>query len=246
MGKLQMIIKNIPSIIKQPKLIFAILSFFIVAVFSFSYTAFASKSSAEDRGKTLGVENAISPTATPTTEPTTIPTAIPTIAKIKNIYPTPTSGVVINPTPTQSPAKSSSSNSTSNPASDSSPTPTATPTPTSAPQSTTTPTPTVVQSEIAVTIGVEYAGQKNSDSYSVKVSPNQSVWEAVQKAIGVSNLQYTDYGGSMGIFITGLNGVAAAANQYYEFRVNGVSSDIGISSYVCKDGDRLDFILTAF
>lgn len=244
MGKLQMIAKNVPSIIKQPKLIFAILSFFIVAVFSFSYTAFASKSTAEIKESTLGVKNTIVLSPIPTAEPTATPTIVPTIVKARKTYPTPT--ITITPTPTQAPSTNSNSNSNSGSNSNSSQSPTATPTPTSIPTPTVTPTPVVEQSKLTVTIGVEYAGQKKSDSYSVEVSPNQSAWEAVQKAIGISNLQYTDYGGSMGIFVTGFNGIAAAGNQYYEFRVNGVSSDVGISSYVCKDGDGLDFILTAF
>jgi hypothetical protein len=65
-------------------------------------------------------------------------------------------------------------------------------------------------------------------------------------AVGINNLQYTDYGGDMGIFITGLNGINAASNQYFEFRVNGVSSNVGVSSYKCNDGDKLDFVLTSF
>jgi hypothetical protein len=65
-------------------------------------------------------------------------------------------------------------------------------------------------------------------------------------AVGINNLQYTDYGGDMGIFITGFNGINAASNQYFEFRVNGVSSTSGVSSYKCNDGDKLDFVLTPF
>jgi len=99
---------------------------------------------------------------------------------------------------------------------------------------------------LTVQIGVDYAGQKNADSYSVTVDQGQSAWDAVVKAIGINNLQYTDYGGNMGIFITSFNGINAASNQYFEFRVNGVSSTLGVSGYKCNDGDKLDFVLTSF
>ena len=73
----------------------------------------------------------------------------------------------------------------------------------------------------------------------------QSAWDAVVSAVGLSNLQYTDYE-SMGMFITGFNGINAASNHYFEFRVNGVSSNTGVSNYKVNDGDKLDFVLMSF
>jgi hypothetical protein len=93
---------------------------------------------------------------------------------------------------------------------------------------------------------VDYAGQKSTDSYSITVNPGQSAWDAVVSAIGMDNIKYTDYGGDMGKFITSFNGIEASGNQYYEFRVNGVSSSIGASGYKCNDNDKLDFVLTSF
>jgi hypothetical protein len=110
------------------------------------------------------------------------------------------------------------------------------------PTETQTPTP----AGLGVQVGIDYAGQKASDLYSTTVSQGQSAWDAVVSAVGSGNLQYTDYGGDMGIFITGFNGINAASNQYFEFRVNGVSSTLGVSSYKCNDGDKLDFVLTSF
>lgn len=78
------------------------------------------------------------------------------------------------------------------------------------------------------------------------VNPGQTAWEAVRAAIGIENLQYADYGGDLGIFISGFNGIAAASNQYYEFRINGTSSNVGVSSYTCNNEDKLEFVLTTF
>ena len=117
-----------------------------------------------------------------------------------------------------------------------------TPTPTSAPTATPTPTP----AGLKIQIGIDYAGQKTADSYTTTVNPGQSAWDAVSSAVGSNNLKYTDYGGDMGIFITGFNGIDAASNQYFEFRVNGVSSNTGVSNYKVNDGDKLDFVLMSF
>jgi hypothetical protein len=133
---------------------------------------------------------------------------------------------------------------------------TPTPQPTNAP--TLTPTPTLTPSPIPteditptpvglkIQIGVDYAGQKAADSYTVSVNPGQTAWDAVAAAVGINHLQYTDYGGNMGIFITGFNGINADSSHYFEFQVNSVSSNAGVSSYKCNDGDKLDFVLTSF
>jgi len=123
-------------------------------------------------------------------------------------------------------------------------TPTPTPTLTPSPIPTETPTPTPVGLQIQ--IGIDYAGQKNSDLYTTTVNQGQTAWDAVVAAVGLSNLKYTDYGGNMGIFITEFNGISADSSYYFEFQVNGVSSMVGVSSYKVNDGDKLDFVLTSF
>ena len=167
---------------------------------------------------------------TPTPTVTVVPSPTPTPV----VTPTPTLTVTTTPSPTPSPTLSVADTPT--------PTSTLTPTPTPTPTEILSPTP----AGLNIQIGIDYAGQKTADSYPIKVSQGQSAWDAVVSAVGSSNLQYTDYGGDMGIFITGFNGITAASNQYFEFRVNGVSSTSGVSSYKCSDGDKLDFVLTSF
>jgi hypothetical protein len=106
----------------------------------------------------------------------------------------------------------------------------------------TTPTP----QNLKIQVGIDYAGQKSADTYEASMIPESLAWDAVVSAVGLSNLQYTDYGGNMGIFITGFNGINAGSSQYFEFRVNGASSTLGVSSYKCNAGDKLDFVLTSF
>ena len=127
--------------------------------------------------------------------PTILITPTPTIS-IPTATPTPTS-IIASPTPTITPTPTLVPTATPTPTSNSTATP---PTPT--PTSILTPTATPMPTGLTVQIGVDYAGQKNADSYSVTVDQGQSAWDAVVKAIGINNLQYTDYGGNMGIFIT--------------------------------------------
>lgn len=173
-------------------------------------------------------------TKTPLTVPTSIP--IPTRSLVPTAIPT----AISTPTPT-----STTTNNTNSPASNT-PTPTSSPTQAPTPTVTSAPTPSPTPAGLNIQIGVDYAGQKSSDSYNIILNPDQTAWDAVVAAIGVDNIKYTDYGGDMGKFITSFNGIDAGGNQYYEFRVNGSSSDVGVSSYKCNDNDKLDFVLTSF
>jgi hypothetical protein len=167
---------------------------------------------------------------------------------ISTLLPTPTpTNIILSPTPTITSTPTPTPIVTPTPLSNTVDViPTSTPTLTPSPTLTETPTPTATPVEHKVQIGIDYAGQKAPDSYTAVIAENQSAWDTVSSAIGVSNLQYTDYGGDMGIFITGFNSINASSNQYFEFRVNGVSSNTGVSSYKCNDGDKLDFVLTSF
>jgi len=175
------------------------------------------------------VSSAPAITITPTPTPTITITPSPTPAI--TLTPTPVLTVTTTPTPTVTPSATNT------------PTPTLTPA-SNAPIPTVTPTPT--PAGLQVQIGIDYAGQKNSDLYTTTVNQGQSAWDAVVAAVGLNNLKYTDYGGNMGIFITEFNGISADSSHYFEFQVNGVSSNSGVSSYKVNDGDKLDFVLTSF
>ncbi|MEK9178402.1 MAG: DUF4430 domain-containing protein [Patescibacteria group bacterium] len=223
--------KIIPLIIRSKALIVVTLFvslLFIPSIFVAPKNNLVTETNKEE---TLGIASKVTPTPTPTITPS--PTPVLILAKNPSPTPTPTPTPLIA-TPTPTPQQTS----TSNP----NPSPTATPTPTPTP--TVTPTPTPVSPSIE--IGIDYAGQKSNDTYTIAITPNQTAWETVSSAIGIENLAYTDYGGDLGIFITGFNGINAASNQFYEFRVNGTSSNVGVSTYQVNSGDRLDFVLTTF
>ena len=47
----------------------------------------------------------------------------------------------------------------------------------------------------------------------ISVPANTTAWEAIRQAIGEQNLTFTDYGGSLGIFITAFYNVAPSGNK---------------------------------
>jgi hypothetical protein len=111
------------------------------------------------------------------------------------------------------------------------------------------PRPTATPVLTRGTVIVNFAGapvQKPTVSVAFGVQPGQTAWTAVRQAIGQSNLTFQDFGGSLGIFITGFYGVQAQGNHFWEFFVNGQSSLVGVSAYIVKSGDVLEFRYSSF
>lgn len=190
--------------------------------------------------RVLSAQTHVIPSPTVTPVPTTVPVTI-----INNIYvPTPATG--IGALPSVAPSPTSVPTPTQIP---STPTPTPSVMPTEAlstPTPTLMPTATPTQVTQSITIAIDYAGEHVSSTYTVAITTGETAWQAVQDAIGIANLHYTDYGGSLGIFITGFNGIDALSNQYYDFQVNGTSASVGVSSYTVKNNDSIKFVLTNF
>lgn len=51
--------------------------------------------------------------------------------------------------------------------------------------------------------------------------------------------------GSLGDFVTGIDGKTADSKHFWEFFINGKSSNVGASSYVLKNGDNIEWKLSA-
>lgn len=56
----------------------------------------------------------------------------------------------------------------------------------------------------------------------------------------------TKSSGSLGEYVTSINGREAGSNEYWQFLVNGKSSDVGASTYVTKSTDMIEWKLTSF
>jgi len=115
--------------------------------------------------------------------------------------------------------------------------PTATPT--------STPNPCINRVCAAASVNFAASGSNHADVQAAcNVSAGSTAWECVKQALGVQNIQFKDFGGSLGIFISGLYGVApdfGACSCFWEFTVNGIASDLGVSGYIVRNGDTLGF-----
>jgi hypothetical protein len=99
------------------------------------------------------------------------------------------------------------------------------------------------------TVSVDFAGspdERERLQASYTVPAGSTAWDAIKAAFGEENLSFDDFGGSLGIFITGFNGVGVEGNHFWEFRVNGEGSDVGVSSYQVQPGDVLEFVYSSF
>ena len=83
-------------------------------------------------------------------------------------------------------------------------------------------------------------------SQAFSVPEGSNAFDALAQSMGESKLTYQDFGGDLGYQILGFDGVTLTGNRFWEFLVNGVSSDIGVSGYKVKEGDVLEFRVATF
>lgn len=109
--------------------------------------------------------------------------------------------------------------------------PTPTPTDIPTPSPTQVPTSTPVRDSITIKSG--------SDSWTANIAVGKTAFDAIKKAVG-DGLTYTIYD-CCGAFITGFHSTAAVSPAWFEFFINGSSSNVGVSSYIPVNGDVLEF-----
>jgi hypothetical protein len=89
--------------------------------------------------------------------------------------------------------------------------------------------------------------QGQSKNYMVDFQDGKSAFE-LMKHLQDSNQGFKfDYSeSSYGVYVTSVNGNKPEANKaFWEFKVNGVSSSVGVGTYMVKSGDKIQFVLTA-
>lgn len=102
---------------------------------------------------------------------------------------------------------------------------------------------------IAGSIRVDFTGapeELDAIDLSFEVPEGTKAWDAIKEALGEENLSFQDFGGDLGIFITGFNGVQAQGNHFWEFRINGETAGAGVSAYVIQPDDVLEFVYSSF
>jgi hypothetical protein len=118
---------------------------------------------------------------------------------------------------------------------------------TGSPGSTATLTPPA-GTAVQVQVKLDFAGASTPQpavAKTVRLPTGSTAWDAITAAVGPENVKFTDYGGSLGVFINGFYGVVPAGNAYWEFGVNGKSSDVGVSQYIVQDRDVIEFHISS-
>ena len=131
----------------------------------------------------------------------------------------------------------------------------------SANQQVSQPTPTPTSTEVVpkgMTQTKDNAGQPDYTpgfvvvTDSVEGSNLNHVYDKVKEGTTAYDLlssthtvDFKDYGSSLGKMVTGIDGNKADSKHFWEFFVNGKSSNVGASSYTLKDGDKIEWKLTA-
>lgn len=98
--------------------------------------------------------------------------------------------------------------------------------------------------QVAVTIDYAGEGNKQAETKVASITNGETAWEVLESAIGAENIEYQDYGGDLGIFISGINGVKPKGDKFWLFKVNGEGSKVGVSAYKVKPGDKLELVIT--
>jgi Domain of unknown function (DUF4430) len=102
-------------------------------------------------------------------------------------------------------------------------------------------------SRTCATVRVDFSGSGSNRanvSATCNIPAGATAWDCIRQAVGAENIQTQDFGGALGIFIAGLFGVVpnfGACGCFWEFAVNGAASEVGVSTYIVRSGDRLEW-----
>lgn len=105
------------------------------------------------------------------------------------------------------------------------------------------PTETISAAPLAQSVALEIRGPDVKQTFAVRVDGAWSVADLLAHAAReqLLSLETKDYGGSLGIFVEGINGVRsnAAQERYWTLYVNGKKSPVGASSARVRPGDTV-------
>ncbi|RRF99888.1 MAG: DUF4430 domain-containing protein [Coriobacteriaceae bacterium] len=87
---------------------------------------------------------------------------------------------------------------------------------------------------VSVQVDGSYGGG-GTTSRTVRIQEGSTVWDALQASGNSVQSQMT----SMGIYVTGINGVSAGKHTGWVYSVNGIEPDVGAGGYTLHDGDQV-------
>ncbi|MEX0668647.1 MAG: DUF4430 domain-containing protein [Candidatus Saccharimonadales bacterium] len=98
----------------------------------------------------------------------------------------------------------------------------------------------------SVEISLNYGDGEDSEIYYAQYKSGMSVFEALESASELNDfeLEYTDYGGDLGVFVESINGYSGGDDKWWQFWVNDEYQTSGMSSVIVSSGDIIELRLT--
>ncbi len=100
------------------------------------------------------------------------------------------------------------------------------------------PTPTSPQGATIIVSQTVEGSNLNQPSYTVPAG--ESEMDLLKKSHAIEVKSY-----SFGDMVIGIDGIKPDSKHFWEFFVNGKSSNVGASSYILKNGDKIEWKLSA-
>lgn len=102
----------------------------------------------------------------------------------------------------------------------------------------------VLSQVTAKLIEIDINDQKQNKQYFASFKDGSSAFDALkdlQDQDKSFKFEYKQY--DFGVMLTSMNGLKPDSSHFWKFQINGQDSQVGISDYKVKQGDKLTFIL---
>lgn len=98
----------------------------------------------------------------------------------------------------------------------------------------------------SIEISLDYGDGEDPEIYYTHYRSGVSVFETLESASELNDfeLEYTDYGGDLGVFVESINGHSGGDGEWWQFWVNGEYQMSGMSSVIVNPGDIIELKLT--
>ena len=102
----------------------------------------------------------------------------------------------------------------------------------------------VSDQEQSVSLMIDYGEGSVISFLDISIEGKMSLFDVIQSTAEENNipLGFKDFGGELGVFIESIDGVPSeSSDKWWQYFVNNKYGEIGVSSYIVKQGDVIEF-----
>ena len=96
----------------------------------------------------------------------------------------------------------------------------------------------------SVSLMIDYGEGDITSFLNIPLEEGESLFDVVKSTTEENNipLGFKDFGGELGVFIESINGVPdGTSSKWWQYFVDNKYGEIGVSSYIVKPGDVIEF-----